>query len=103
MIELLALIWILLCIVVGGVAHAKNRNAIGWFILAMIISPLFALLALIAVPVRPASRHPDPLRPLSPTWIILFLFCGVIGVMLALQSPPTGKINTISSSIRGPR
>jgi hypothetical protein len=57
MIELLALGYLIFAIVVGCVATAKNRSFLGWFLLSLLITPFFALLALIAVPVAKPRRE----------------------------------------------
>ena len=44
-------------VVVGAVARSKNRYFIGWFLLSMIITPLLALIALVAVPRKPTRRE----------------------------------------------
>jgi hypothetical protein len=48
--ELVLLIWLGLAIVVGVVASHRGRNGAGWFLLALVISPLlFYLVALLIV------------------------------------------------------
>ena len=37
--------WLVLAAVVGAAAHSRGRNGAGWFLLAILISPLLALLA----------------------------------------------------------
>lgn len=39
-------------VIVGVLARAKNRSFIGWFLLSFLITPVFALLALMAVPIH---------------------------------------------------
>ena len=51
---LLVTLWLLLgyavaIILVGGVAHANSRDFIGWGILALLVTPFIALLALIGL------------------------------------------------------
>ena len=48
----LFLIWIALSVAVGAAANARGRNGFGWFLLAIFISPLLALLFLVAFPAR---------------------------------------------------
>ena len=50
LIGLLILSFPIFAVVVGAVATAKNRSFFGWFLLSFLITPFFALLALIAVP-----------------------------------------------------
>mgnify|MGYP000843947169 CR=1 FL=1 len=40
------IVWLILCAVVAGFADSKGRSAVGWFFLAVIISPLIAGIAL---------------------------------------------------------
>jgi hypothetical protein len=42
--------WVFLAIVVGVAASSRSRDGTGWFFLAVIISPLFAGLLLLALP-----------------------------------------------------
>src|SRR5947207_318976 len=43
--------WILLSVVVGvAAASHRNRSGVGWFFLALLISPLFAGLLVLALP-----------------------------------------------------
>jgi hypothetical protein len=42
--------WVFLAIVVGVAASSRARDGTGWFFLAVIISPLFAGLLLLALP-----------------------------------------------------
>src|SRR6185436_6926933 len=42
--------WFLFAVVVGVIAGARGRSGIGWFILAVIISPLLALILVALLP-----------------------------------------------------
>lgn len=53
---LIAVIWLGLAIATGAAARSRGRSGIGWFLLAMIFSPLIALILLMAF--RP--RHVGP-------------------------------------------
>ncbi len=45
------LIWLAIaCFIVGYVAEQKARNGAAWFFIALIYTPIFAMLALIALP-----------------------------------------------------
>jgi hypothetical protein len=55
--------WVLLCVTlaalpvwVGVVASKRGRNGVGWFFLALFISPLIAGLLLLALPRVPRYR-----------------------------------------------
>lgn len=49
----LVLVWVGLCAVVGYAASQRGRNGIGWFLLALVISPLIAgLLVLVMRPTQ---------------------------------------------------
>ena len=52
------LVWLMFAIVVGAIAPSKGRSGFGWFLLATLISPLIAILALIVVP----NLKPEQLR-----------------------------------------
>lgn len=41
--------WLVLAIVVGVIAGSRNRNGFGWFILALVISPLIAGILVLAL------------------------------------------------------
>jgi len=55
-----------LFVLVGCIARSKRRSFIGWFVLSVVFSPVLALLALIAVPVRAERISLDPVR-ITPT------------------------------------
>lgn len=44
------LFWLIFSIIVGVAAGARGRSGIGWFVLAMVISPLLALILLVLLP-----------------------------------------------------
>jgi hypothetical protein len=46
----LAAVWTLGCVVCGWAAGQKGRSPMKWFLAAVVVSPLIALLALIAIP-----------------------------------------------------
>lgn len=41
--------WLIFAVVVGAIAAGKGRSGFGWFLLAVLISPLIAIIVLIAV------------------------------------------------------
>lgn len=43
-------LWLALSAVVGVAANSHGRNGVGWFLLALVISPLIAGLLLLALP-----------------------------------------------------
>ena len=47
----LIVIFPIFALVVGTLAMFKNRSFIGWFLLSFLITPLFALAALMIVPI----------------------------------------------------
>jgi hypothetical protein len=49
-------LWIAGAAVAAWVGWEKGRDPIAWFVLAFFLSPLVALIALVAVPARRASR-----------------------------------------------
>ena len=50
---------LILSAIVGGAADTRHRNAIGWFVLSVLITPLLAGLLLFALPIK------QPTRPLG--------------------------------------
>lgn len=50
--------WIVLSIAVGAVAARKDRSGFGWFLLAIVISPLIAIVFLIAAGEGNVTRCP---------------------------------------------
>jgi hypothetical protein len=50
---------LILSAIVGDAANARHRNAIGWFVLSVLITPLLAGLLLFALPIK------QPARPLG--------------------------------------
>ena len=55
-------VWLSLACLVGGAAAARGRSGFGWALLAVLISPLFAILLLIAFPRLDAGINDDVLR-----------------------------------------
>jgi hypothetical protein len=50
---------LILSAIVGDAANTRHRNAIGWFVLSVLITPLLAGLLLFALPIK------QPARPLG--------------------------------------
>jgi len=51
--EVVVLCWLILAVIVGVGANTRGREGGGWFLLAVIISPLLAGLLLLALPRKP--------------------------------------------------
>ena len=49
-------LWVAVSIAVGYAAEARGRNGPAWFFLALLISPLLAVIILVAFPVRATQR-----------------------------------------------
>ena len=49
-------VWIVLAIATGFAAKSRGRDGVGWFLLAILISPVLALILLIAFPSRFVGR-----------------------------------------------
>jgi hypothetical protein len=82
--------FLIFSVVVGCVATAKNRSFLGWFLLSFLITPLFALLALIAVPMREPRPDPSALAWFAITAAVI----GVVGAgffWLIREPSPTPK------------
>lgn len=48
--------WIVVAIIVGVVANSRGRSGFGWFVLAVVVSPVIAFLLVIVLPRRNMSR-----------------------------------------------
>jgi hypothetical protein len=63
----IAILWFGFAVVVGVAANARGRDGTGWFILALIISPLIAVLLVLAmdrkVPTTPVNMPAAPFEP----------------------------------------
>jgi hypothetical protein len=69
----IVLIWLTFAIVVGIAGNSRGRSGFGWFILAVIISPLIGLILVLVLPnlrmealaVARQPRHPAPVAALG--------------------------------------
>jgi len=61
----LVFFWIAFCIVVGVAANARGRNGFGWFALALLISPLIALLLVLVMERRNVEKRTPDFQPES--------------------------------------
>jgi hypothetical protein len=59
MLIILAPLWIMFAIAVAAVAGERGRSGIGWFFIAVLYSPLFALACLAACPALPKDEDLD--------------------------------------------
>ncbi|MGH6624313.1 MAG: hypothetical protein ACREBN_10090 [Burkholderiaceae bacterium] len=48
--------WLMFAIVVGVAASSRGRSGFGWFLLAVVISPLIALLLVLVMPKKVAAQ-----------------------------------------------
>jgi hypothetical protein len=48
--------WLIFAVVVGFLASGRGRSGFGWFILALIISPILAAILLLLLPIRSARQ-----------------------------------------------
>lgn len=53
------LFWLLFSIVVGVIAGSRGRSGAGWFLLAVVISPLLALILVALLPSVKATAAPE--------------------------------------------
>jgi len=60
--DVFVLFWIGLAIVIGMAAGSRGRSGFGWFLLALVISPLLALILIALMPslARPAGAEAAP-------------------------------------------
>lgn len=66
--------WLVLAVIVAVAASSRGRSALGWFLLACIISPVLALVALLvigrpAVAGQPQLLAADPEAPTPETHV----------------------------------
>ncbi|HYA07015.1 MAG TPA: hypothetical protein VEF90_14090 [Xanthobacteraceae bacterium] len=47
---LLLILWLVFAVLIGAAARTRGRNGVGWFLLAILLSPLFAGLILAILP-----------------------------------------------------
>lgn len=58
--EILA-VWALFCLIPAYVAAQKDRSPLAWFLIALLISPLIALIVVAVIPsAKPAALAPAP-------------------------------------------
>jgi hypothetical protein len=82
--------WLALAIMVGVAANARRRSGGGWFVLAMLVSPLIALLFLIAFPMRATAASPAPVSGPAPKHLEIktstrtAVIAAVVGLIVAL-------------------
>jgi hypothetical protein len=55
-----AAVWVLLCAVVAGIANAKGRSGVQWFVGALVFSPLIMGVLVLIVPSKPSPRVAGP-------------------------------------------
>lgn len=60
--EFIVILWLVMSIFCGWIASQKGRSFLGWMLLSLLLSPLLAIVGLIAVPSRQAPAAPayDP-------------------------------------------
>jgi hypothetical protein len=71
--------WFLFSIVVGVAGSSRGRSGAGWFMLALIISPLFAGLLVLALPSLKATFRPD----------------GMLGGQTPFRTMPNGEVEAM--------
>jgi hypothetical protein len=57
---MIAAIWIAGTLVVAVIAASRNRSALGWTLLSLVISPLLAIMAVALLPPVPGKQPPPP-------------------------------------------
>ena len=72
--EIFVVVWIVLALMVGFAANARGRGPIAWFFLAVILSPLIAIIFLIAFP---AVRADDRLQSNDPGFRTDGIYTGI--------------------------
>ncbi len=56
------LVWFVLCVVVAGLAGARGRSAIGFFLISLVLSPLVGLIILLVVRNLAAEKREQRFR-----------------------------------------
>jgi hypothetical protein len=66
---MIIVLWLAVSILCAFVAAQKNRNAFVWFLIAIFLTPILALLALVAVPDVNivADVTAEPVRDVTPS------------------------------------
>ena len=58
--------WFIFAVIIGIGAARQGRNGVGWFLLSAVISPLFTLILLLALPRRGQQRSPGAIQTVAP-------------------------------------
>jgi hypothetical protein len=102
----LVVIWLVLAVIVGVAANTRGRNAIGWTLLAAIISPLIAGLLVLALPHHVETKHAIDDEALRQNincaqavgsrrrifwfgWVVVAIIVGSVGISAWLYNPST--------------
>jgi len=54
--EYVIVVWFLLSIVVGVLAHTWNRSGAGWFVISLVLTPVVGLIGLVLTRKGPPSQ-----------------------------------------------
>ena len=52
------IVWVIVAFVVGAAANQRGRSALAWFMTSLLLSPVLAVLLLIAFPMKRPHREP---------------------------------------------
>lgn len=93
----LILFWILFAALVGALARGYRRSVAGWFLLAMIVSPIIAAIILLLVgPAQPRATRSEPAPdrpPLKGAALVAFcLLIGAVAYIATLADPPRREV-----------
>lgn len=61
--EIMIIGWLILSAFCGWIAAQKGRSFIAWMLLSVVLSPLIAIIGLIAVPALPSTRATQDYDP----------------------------------------
>jgi len=56
---ILLVAWVLMCALVAAIANKKGQSGVGFFFLALFLSPLVGLIAVAIVKANPAASRPS--------------------------------------------
>jgi hypothetical protein len=113
-------IWLVLALIVGIAANTRGRNAVGWTLLAAVISPLIAGLLVLALPHHVETEQAINDEALRQNinraqavgsqrgifwlgWVVVAIIVGSIGMSAWLYNPPASTTSpTVPTVVTAP-
>jgi hypothetical protein len=97
----IALFWFFLAIATGYAAKSRNRDGFGWFLLALLISPVIALLLLIAFRPLPEPTR-DQIRTQKAVMIMAIATIIVVGISLSSRDKSSNSTSITPAPTQSP-